>query len=554
MRRSGVAVASVCALLVSARIAGAVTQPDGTVVPTKMGCDSGHPTGLGAVFASQCTSGGPNIGAACPGNVDPASCDKGQHGTCESTIWHNWNDDSCIPSNLSGLSPITDAATTPETFQPTCALTFTVASRGTAQFHDVFGWYNVTGAKPDPSDLHVMLACNAVAGSHVVLDLRSDPAYKGGEIGFFIATPEARAQHKTCDGGDCCASVARLATAGYLYYSQRAFNPDAGAGAPFVHLLVYDSKIAAHRFYFAWEDLFAGGGNNDFNDLVTSVDGVECSGGGLACDTGMPGLCAEGLSVCADGAIQCNSLWVPRDEICDGADQDCDGQVDEGATCPDSGWCDHGVCRPNCNTAAEFPCEPPTTCDQATGACVDPQCAGVVCPSGAACVAGACVTPCDGVTCPHGDSCVQGRCIDRCANVACPTGEICLEGACFAGCGSCDGVQCASGLVCGSGGQCADPSCPNGCAAGSHCASGTCVDDCQGAVCPGQQVCQAGACVDPSGPGGPGPDGGTGPGGNGNGGPGAPACSCASGRGGSGSGLVIAGAIALVLRRRRRAS
>src|SRR5579862_9509911 len=105
-------------------VAHALTQPDGTPIPTKMGCDSGHPTGLAPIFASQCTSGGPNIGAACPGNTPPANCDNGQHGTCETTIWHAWNDDSCIPSNLSGLSPQNDASTTPETFQPTCALTF----------------------------------------------------------------------------------------------------------------------------------------------------------------------------------------------------------------------------------------------------------------------------------------------------------------------------------------------------------------------------------------------------------------------------------------------
>ncbi len=550
MRIAVVVFASALAVLGrSGGAAAAVTQPDGTVVPTKMGCDSGQPTGLPAVFARQCTVGGPNIGAPYPGNVDPNSCDKGQHGTCEATLWHSWNDDTCIPTNQSGLSAVNDAATTPETFQPTCALTFTVASRGTAQFKDVFGWYNVTGHKPEPSDLHVMLPCTAAPGSHVVLDLRSDPAYAGGEIGFFIATPENRTTHKQCEGGDCCASIARLATAGYVFYSERQYNPDVGSGAPFIHLLVYDSDIVPHRFYFAWEDLYAGGGNNDFTDLVTGVDGVECSGGGLACDTGQPGLCAEGLSQCADGAITCTSLWQPRDETCDGADQDCDGQVDEGATCPDGGWCDHGVCRPNCNTAAEFPCEPPTMCDEATGACVDMACAGVTCPSGAACVDGACVTPCDGVICPHGDACVQGRCIDRCANVACATGQVCVEGACFDGCGSCDGIQCGSGLVCGAGGSCKDPSCPNGCAAGTHCASGACVDDCAGAACPGDQVCQAGACVDPGGPNGGGPD--AGPGGNGNGTPGAPACSCATG-GGAGGPLLIVGAIGLALRRRRR--
>src|SRR5437764_581961 len=143
------AVVVVCA----ATRAHALTQPDGTAIPVKMGCDSGHPTGLAAIFATQCSSGGPNIGAACPGNQDPGAC----------------------------------------------------------------------------------------------------------------------------DGGDCCASIARLAQTGYVYYSQREFNPDAAGLQSFIHLLAYDSTLWPHKFYFAWEDLYAGGGNDDFADLVTSVDGVECS-------------------------------------------------------------------------------------------------------------------------------------------------------------------------------------------------------------------------------------------------------------------------------------
>jgi hypothetical protein len=35
-------------------------------------------------------------------------------------MWHSWNDDSCIPSNVSGLDPYAEAATVPETFHPTC--------------------------------------------------------------------------------------------------------------------------------------------------------------------------------------------------------------------------------------------------------------------------------------------------------------------------------------------------------------------------------------------------------------------------------------------------
>jgi hypothetical protein len=38
------------------------------------------------------------------------------------------------------INPLTDAATTPETFKPGCQLTFTVIGRGAGQKNS-FGWY-----------------------------------------------------------------------------------------------------------------------------------------------------------------------------------------------------------------------------------------------------------------------------------------------------------------------------------------------------------------------------------------------------------------------------
>src|SRR5262249_14345308 len=160
---------------------------------------------------------------------------------------------------------------------------FTILSRGTARFHDAFGWYNVTGQAPQPSDLHVMIDCNSQPGSAVVLDVRSDPAYAGGDIGFFLATPESHTQSGTCANGDCCATPARIAAGqGYAYFSQSVYNPDHVGPASYIHLLVYDSRITPRKFYFTWEDI-NGGSNNDFTDLVTGVEGVECAGGGASC-------------------------------------------------------------------------------------------------------------------------------------------------------------------------------------------------------------------------------------------------------------------------------
>jgi MYXO-CTERM domain-containing protein len=510
----------------------ALTQPNGAAIPSPMGCAGGTPTGLAAVFACQCTTAGVcNIGAACPGGTP--SCDNGQHGTCETTIWHNQNDNSCIPSNLSGLNPATDGNITPDTFHPTCGLTFTVASRGTAMFQNAFGWYNVTGSAPAASDLHVMLDCTAKPGAQVVLDVRNDPAYKGGDIGFFLLTPEDHTHKASCAAGNCCPSVQRFGNGeGYVYYSQRQFNPDnAGAGS-FIHLVVFDSKIQQHKFYFAWEDIY-GGSDDDFTDLVTSVDGVECSGGGTACSTGMKGVCGDGVNRCDNGVLSCHGVYTPQPERCDGLDEDCDGVVDNGATCPNAGdLCVNGTCVPHC-ASAEFACAQNQTCDQASGLCVDPACAGVSCSGDKICRGGSCVGACDGVTCPHGQICRLDSCLDPCAGASCPMGQVCAGGLCVAGCNQCGGVTCAAPLACDmSSGACTDPSCPSGCPAGTWCDSGTCKDVCNGAVCPNQQLCVAGKCVNPGAPGTPGgPPLGSDGGANGGGGnpittPGQSGCAC----------------------------
>lgn len=387
------------------------------------------------------------------------------------------------------IQAVPDAFNIPETFVPSCALDFEVLQRN-AGYMNSFGWYNVTGTKPSDAELHEFLACSDPVGTKKTLAIKQDPAYLGGEIGFYQATGP-------------CGSIGNYLN---LFFSEKKYNPDGNQANPYTHLLIYNSTVVPQAFYFAWEDLLSGG-DNDFDDLTTFVTGITCSGGGGTCQTGQLGICADGTMQCQSGVLACLPLNQPAPEQCNALDDDCNGVVDEGDLCPSGEVCDKGTCVPACS--GEVGCPPDEVCNGA-GYCVDPACLNVDCPTGQKCVSGQCVGPCDGVVCPYGQICLVGACKDPCAAITCDADQICVLGACTEKC-QCAG--CAATETCQPDGAClATPCVGKTCNAGEHCApDGTCVDDCADAKCPTGQICQTGECVAD-------PNAGTGGGGGGTGG------------------------------------
>jgi hypothetical protein len=404
---------------------------------------------------------------------------------------------------------LTDALTTPAVFSPLCSFTGTLVLRGAGCKLD-FGWYNVVpgvdgGAPAPPSDAEIYTLVPHTdpinqrdfhpqvgeMGTTFTADaIRSNPNYKGGLIGFALRG----------DPGQECKQT---------HFSQPELNVTCTACAPpgpWVTAVIYKSTVTPNAYYVAFEDLpvdatrFDPGpaddkNDGDFNDFVYFITGLTCDGGGKPCDTGKPGVCAEGVTDCSPAGQPnvCRQKVDPSPEKCDNIDNDCNGKVDDGDLCEQGYICLHGTCVAACR--GEFGCTSDLVCDN--GFCVDPLCVGKMCKQDEVCRAGKCIDPCTGVACPKGQACQKGvgKCVDVCAGIKCEHGDVCEDGACVAPCAC---RTCPAGKSCSAAGPCVDTGCEaKTCAAGEVCELGNCVDACQGATCPGGAACAAGQCGEP---------------------------------------------------------
>jgi MYXO-CTERM domain-containing protein len=378
------------------------------------------------------------------------------------------------------IDAVKEASTEPGTFSPLCDFEAAlVLSESSAKAG--IAWYNVpataTGA---PSAVYMIVPPGTAVGQVISSgDIRSNASYAGGQVGFVLVKDGVNVYYSEYRRNQLCS---------------KCTAPDYWKMA-----LVYRSKKLANTFYLAFEDWEGAndsswlGNDGDFNDKVFRITGVSCPGGGQPCDTGLPGVCAPGLTECqAGGKLLCKQQVMPVAEKCDGLDTDCDGAVDNGDLCAADEVCDKGHCVKKCGEVL-FTCSKTEICN-AGGYCVDAKCADVTCTGGLVCVDGACKSPCDGVKCPAPQVCRVGRCVDPCAGVTCEKGRVCNEGVCVLGCGC---SACDSGNECAASGSCVEQGCKTQtCAAGTTCKAGQCVDSCLAAACPAGEKCALGACVD----------------------------------------------------------
>lgn len=117
--------------------------------------------------------------------------------------------------------------------------------------------------------------------------------------------------------------------------------------------------------------------DNKDNDCDGQTDENNPGGGG-SCNTGRPGDCGKGTQVCLNGSLICQGATPSSPEVCDGKDNNCNGQIDEGnpgggksCNASSSGGCGQGIsqCKQGRIECISTQSKKPEVCDNQDNDC-----------------------------------------------------------------------------------------------------------------------------------------------------------------------------------------